>query len=78
MIDRVSSTARPSTNLVTEHAGANKSIMGRLVSTLMLVAVLLGGGVFGLYKMRVDIPSLNTPMIYAHLDSLSVRIIKPV
>ena len=52
-----------------EHAGANKSIMGRLVMTLMLVAVLIGGGVFGLYKMRVDIPALNTPKIYAHLDS---------
>ena len=56
-----------------EHAGANKSVMGRLVRTLMLVAALIGGAVFGLYKMRVDIPSLNTPKIYAHLDSMSVR-----
>ena len=47
--------------------------MRRLVRTLMLVAVLVGGGVFGLYKMRVDIPALNTPKIYAHLDSLSVH-----
>ena len=55
-----------------EHAGANKSsVMRRLVSTLMLVAALIGGGVFGLYKMRVDIPSLNTSKLYAHLDSMS-------
>ena len=56
-----------------EHAGANKSIMGRLVTTLMLVVVLIGGGVFGLYKMRVDIPALNTPKIYAYLDSMGVH-----
>ena len=48
--------------------------MGRLVITLMLVAALIGGAVFGLYKMRVDIPSLNTSKIYAHLDSLSVHV----
>ena len=47
--------------------------MGRLVVALMLVAALFGGAVFGLYKMRVDIPSLNTSKIYAHLDSLSVH-----
>ena len=39
----------------------------------MLVAALFGGVVFGLYKMRVDIPSLNTPKIYAYLDSMGVR-----
>ena len=56
-----------------EHAGANKSVMRRLVTTLMLVVALIGGGVFGLYKMRVDIPPLNTPKIYAYLDSIGVR-----
>ena len=35
---------------------------------LMLVVALIGGGVFGLYKMRVDIPPVNTPKIYAYLD----------
>ena len=40
----------------------------------MLVAAMFGGVVFGLYKMRVDIPSLNTSTIYAHLDSLSVAV----
>ena len=48
--------------------------MRRLVITLMLVAALIGGAVFGLYKMRVDIPSLNTPKLYAYLDSMSVHI----
>ena len=47
----------------------SKSVMRRLVRTLMLVAALFCGVVFGLYKMRVDIPALNTPKIYAHLDS---------
>ena len=50
------------------------SVMRRLVRALMLVAALIGGGVFGLYKMRVDIPSLNTPKLYAHLDSMSVHV----
>jgi membrane fusion protein (multidrug efflux system) len=53
--------------------GAKKSVMRRLVRTLMLVGVLIGGGVFGLYKMRVNIPPLHTPKIYAYLDSMSVR-----
>ena len=30
----------------------------------MLVVALIGGGVFGLYKMRLDIPPLNTAKIY--------------
>ena len=50
-----------------------KSAMWRLVKTLMLVVALIGGGVFGLYKMRVDIPALNTPKLYAYLDSMMVR-----
>jgi membrane fusion protein (multidrug efflux system) len=41
--------------------------------TLMLVVALIAGGVFGLYKMRVDFPALNTPKLYAHLDSMMVR-----
>ena len=56
-----------------EHAGANISVMRRLVRTLMLVVALFSGGVFGLYKMRVDIPPLNTHKIYAYLDSMGVR-----
>ena len=48
--------------------------MGRLVWIFMLVAALFGGAIFGLYKMRVDIPSLNTSTLYAHLDSLSVHV----
>ncbi len=58
-----------------ENAEPNKSIMGRLVGILMLLAVVFCGVVFGLYKMRVEIPALNTPKLYAHLDTLSARII---
>jgi membrane fusion protein, multidrug efflux system len=58
-----------------EPAGATKSIKGWLVKTLMALTLLFAGAVFGLYKMRVDIPALYTPKIYAHLDSLSERIV---
>jgi membrane fusion protein (multidrug efflux system) len=57
-----------------EQAGAKKSFVRRLVGALMLVAVVIGGGVFGMYKMRVDVPGLNTTQIYAHLDSLAVHL----
>ena len=50
-----------------------KIAVRRLVKPLMLVVVLIGGGVFGLYKMRVDIPPLNTHKLYAQLDSMVVR-----
>ena len=45
-----------------------KFAMRRPMTTLMLVVALIGGGVFGLYKMRVDIPALNTTKVYARLD----------
>ena len=35
--------------------------MRRPVTTLMLVVALIGGGVLGLYKMRVDIPRAEHP-----------------
>ncbi len=44
----------------------------RPVSTLMLVVGLVGGGVLGLYKMRVDIPALNTPKIYGRIDHIAL------
>jgi membrane fusion protein, multidrug efflux system len=57
---------------VAERAGAHNSILRRLVRTLLLVT-LIGGAVFGMYKMRVDIPMLNTPKIYAYLDTVGAR-----
>ena len=45
----------------------------RLVKTVMLVALLAGGVVFGLYKKRVDIPALNTTKLYKNLDYMAVR-----
>ncbi len=47
--------------------------MKRLVAILMLVVVVIGGVVFGMYKARVEIPALNTPKIYAYLDTMGVR-----
>ena len=47
--------------------------MRRLVLTLLLVAAAIGAGLFGLYKMRVDIPALNTGTIYASFDSIASR-----
>ena len=46
----------------------------RPVSALMLVVSVAGAGVYGLYKMRVDIPQLHSAKIYAHLDEVSVRV----
>ena len=56
------------------HAGRNKSVMGWLVTILMLVVAVIGGVVFGMYKMHVDVPALNTPRIYASLDSMGTRL----
>ena len=50
-----------------------KPVLRRLVKASLLVAVLLGGVVFGLYKMRVAIPGVDTPKFYASLDALAVR-----
>ena len=62
IIDRESSTVAHHQGLV-ELAGAKKSsIMGGWW-TSMLVAALIGGAILVLYKMRVDIPSLNTSAI---------------
>jgi membrane fusion protein (multidrug efflux system) len=58
---------------VSEHAGAKRSVLGRLVRALLLVVAVIGGVVFGLYKMRVEIPALNTPRIYAYLDTMGAR-----
>ncbi len=58
---------------VIERAAATKSVMRRLVKTVMMTAIVAGGVVIAMYKMRVDIPALNTPKIYAYLDAMSVR-----
>ncbi len=46
-----------------------KSAIGRLLKILILVVVVVGV----LYKMHVNIPALNTPRLYAHLDSMGMR-----
>jgi membrane fusion protein (multidrug efflux system) len=51
-----------------------KIILRRLVVVLLLVGVVLSGAVFGMYKMRWNIPALNTTKIYANLDSLATRL----
>jgi membrane fusion protein, multidrug efflux system len=72
--DRAENTSGPPIDpSLIDDAGRNKSVMGRLVRTLMLVVAVIGGVVFGLYKMRVDIPALDTPQIYAYLDSMGAR-----
>ncbi|WP_435018312.1 efflux RND transporter periplasmic adaptor subunit [Tundrisphaera sp. TA3] len=40
---------------------------------LMIAAALIGGVAFGLYKFRVDIPSLQTSRLYAQIDVLAAR-----
>ena len=55
----------------TEPVPAKQSAMRWLFKKLLLVVALICGGVFGMYKMRVDIPALKTPQLYARLDSLA-------
>jgi membrane fusion protein (multidrug efflux system) len=45
-----------------------KSALRWMLKSLLIVVTVIGGSVFGLYKMRVDIPSLHTNNIYARLD----------
>ena len=45
----------------------------RPVSALLLVVVVIGGGLFAMHRMRVNIPALNTPKIYKSIDSAVVR-----
>ena len=51
-----------------------KSALGQLVKLLLLVVVAVGV----LYKMRVNIPALGTPKLYASLDSTGTRQPAPV
>ena len=64
---------RPVVQRPLEHAGPKKSLLRRLVKTTMLFAALIAGGVFGLYKMRVNIPALKTSEVYAQIDSAIAR-----
>ena len=47
-------------------------VMRRPLTTLMIVGAIVGGGVFGLNKMRADsYPPQKTPKIYVFLDNVS-------
>ncbi len=49
-------------------------VMRRPMTTLMLVAALVGGGVFGLNKMRADTyPPQKTPKVYVYLDYVGAK-----
>lgn len=50
-----------------------KFLMRRIVKPLLLLLIAATGVVFGLYKFHVDIPALNTPKLYASLDSMAVQ-----
>lgn len=50
-----------------------KFVKRRPMTTLMLIGTLISGAVVGLYRMRVDIPPLNTPRIYAYFDHVGMR-----
>jgi len=63
----------PGTHHHAEPARPRKSILRRLVKNLLLVAAVACGVIFGLYKMRVNIPLVNTPRLYASLDAVSLR-----
>ena len=42
----------------------------RPMAALMLAVALAFGALFGMYKLRVDIPSLNTSLLYAYIDTI--------
>ena len=49
-------------------------VMRKPFTTLILVAAVIGGGVFGLNKMRADTyPPDKTPKIYVYLDSANAK-----
>ena len=51
-----------------------KFAVRRPVTTLMVVVALIGGGVFGLKKMRADhYPPQKTPKVYVYLDYVEAR-----
>lgn len=50
-----------------------RSVFRRLMKTLILAVFLICGVVFGLYRMRPNIPKLNTSKIYSSLDSMVER-----
>ena len=56
-----------------EGSSSDRRLIPRLVRTLVLFAALISSVIFGLYKMRVEIPALKTPKIYAFLDATGVR-----
>ena len=57
-----------------EGSSSDRRLIPRLVRTLVLFAALISSVIFGLYKMRVEIPALKTPKIYAFLDVMGVRV----
>jgi hypothetical protein len=60
--ERSSALDGPSTDQpLVENAGGNKSIMGRLVKVLIVLAILIGGAVFGLYRCALTSRGLTLP-----------------
>ena len=53
-----------------------KFVKQRPFFSLMLVIAILGGGIFGLYKMRLNIPGVNTSKIYVQLDTVNANAIR--
>jgi membrane fusion protein, multidrug efflux system len=66
-------TVHTENHAAAQDADQPKSVLQRVVKALMMVALVTGGVVFGMYKMRVNIPALNTAKIYEHIDSMAVR-----
>lgn len=45
----------------------------RVMVTMIPTVALIGGGVLGLYRLRMEIPALKTPELYGYLDSMAER-----
>jgi len=53
-----------------------KFVKRRPVTTLLLLVALIGGGIYGLYKKRIDVPALHTSQLYSQLDYMAPHVTK--
>ena len=71
---KVPATASSHDSRPAEPHQPRKSILRRLIRAVVMSALGLCGVVFGMYKMHVDIPALQTPKLYAFIDSMGERV----
>lgn len=51
-----------------------KFALRRPVTSVVLIVAVTGCGILGLYKMRVEVPGVDTPRLYAFLEKVTARV----